>query len=91
MMLGTHCEEFFWSAHFMMEKTSMSQINKIANVLERNPQYPGLTTAMIAKKTSVPKANVAKRVADLRSEGLRIYTNWRKVNGKRKAYYRMAV
>ena len=69
---------------------SMSQIDRIVNVLSLNTQYPGLTAAMIVKKTRVPKANVAKRVHDLRNEGFEIYTNYRKVNGKRKAYYRMA-
>lgn len=67
----------------------MSQIEKIVDVLARNPKYPGLTASMIAKRTNVPRANVAKRVHDLRNEGYEIYTNYRKVNGERKAYYRM--
>lgn len=67
----------------------MSQIDKIATVLARNSTYPGLTASMIAKKTGVPRSNVAKRVFDLRNEGFAIYTNYRKVNGARKAYYRM--
>jgi biotin operon repressor len=68
----------------------MSQINKIATVLTNNPASPGLTASMIAKKAGVPRAAVSKRVADLRSEGFAIYTNYRNVNGVRKAYYRMA-
>jgi DNA-binding IclR family transcriptional regulator len=67
-----------------------SQIDKIANVLAQNTQTPGLTAAMIAKKAGVPKANVAKRVSDLRSEGFAIYTNFRVRNGARKSYYRLA-
>lgn len=68
----------------------MSQITKIAKVLARNSQTPGLTASMIAKKARVPKANVAKRVHDLRNEGYEIYTNYRMRNGERKTYYRMA-
>lgn len=68
----------------------MSQIDRIVTTLSQYNQTPGLTAAMIVKKTGVPKANVAKRVHDLRAEGFEIYTNYRKVNGKRKAYYRMA-
>jgi DNA-binding IclR family transcriptional regulator len=68
----------------------MSQIDRIATVLNKYNQTPGLTASMIVKKTGVPKANVAKRVHDLRSEGFEIYTNYRMRNGKRKAYYRMA-
>ena len=67
-----------------------SQINKILTVLSNNPKTPGLTASMIARKARMPRDNVRKRVADLRSEGFNIYTNFRKVNGKRKAYYRMA-
>jgi Mn-dependent DtxR family transcriptional regulator len=68
----------------------MSQIDRIATVLSKYNQNPGLTAAMIVKKTGVPKPNVAKRVHDLRNEGYRIYTNYRTVNGKRRTYYRMA-
>lgn len=68
----------------------MSQIDKIVTVLASNRKSPGLTASMIAKKGSVPRSNIAKRVHDLRNEGYTIYTNYRKVNGKRKAYYRMA-
>jgi biotin operon repressor len=68
----------------------MSQINKIANVLSLTRTAPGMTVAMIAKKTGVPKASVAKRIFDLRSEGFAIETNYRQINGSRKTYYQMS-
>lgn len=68
----------------------MSQTKKIANVLSLSAKMtPGLTVAMIAKKTGVPKSSVAKRVFDLRSEGFTINTNYRLINGSRKTYYHM--
>lgn len=68
----------------------MSQIEKIVNVLSRNDKTPGLTASMIAKMAGVPRPNVSKRIHDLRNQGFEIYTNYRNVNGARKAYYRMA-
>ena len=68
----------------------MAQIDKVFNALADNSKSYGLTASMIAKKTRVPRANVAKRVHDLRNEGHEIYTNYRIVNGVRKAYYRMS-
>jgi hypothetical protein len=68
----------------------MSQIDRIVRVLAKRNDSPGMTAAMVAKFAHVPKTNVAKRVADLRNEGFEIYTNYRLINGKRKAYYRLA-
>jgi len=68
----------------------MSQIDRIVKVLAKRNMTPGMTAAMVAKFAHVPKANVAKRVSDLRNEGYEIYTNYRKIGGKRKAYYRLA-
>lgn len=67
----------------------MAQIDKVFNVLAGNSKTPGLTASMIAKRTRVPRTSVMKRVHDLRNEGHEIYTNWRTVNGVRKAYYIM--
>lgn len=69
----------------------MSQLNRVADVLSRNTSTPGITVSAIAKAARVPKENVYKRICDLRHEGLRIYSNFRKVNGRRKMYYRLAV
>ena len=69
----------------------MSQIDRIATVLAKNNKGAGITVSQIAKLALVPRDNVSKRVADLRSEGYAIYSNYRKVNGERKMYYRMAV
>lgn len=69
----------------------MSQMSKIANVLRKNNKGSGITVAEIARRTGVPKANVHKRVYDLRvNEGHTIYSNFRMVNGKRKVFYRFA-
>ena len=70
----------------------MSQLSKVAGVLRKNTQYPGVTAAFIAKKTGVPMDSIRKRVYDLRTiEGRTIYTNTRKVNGQKRTYYRFAV
>ena len=66
-----------------------TQIEKIENVLLRHNTGPGITAASVARIARVPYENVSKRVYDLR-EYYQIYTNWRKVNGKRTAFYRLA-
>ena len=69
---------------------SMSQIDRIANVLAKHNAGAGITASQVAKLARVPRENVSKRVYDLRTEGYAIYSNYRKVNGERKLYYRMA-
>ena len=66
-----------------------TQIEKIENVLLRHNAGPGITVDSIARIARVPREAVSKRVADLR-EFYSIYTNYRKVNGKRTAFYRLA-
>ena len=66
-----------------------TQIEKIENVLLRHNAGPGITVDSIARMARVPREAVSKRVADLR-EFYSIYTNYRKVNGKRTAFYRLA-
>lgn len=69
----------------------MSQLSKVAKVLRQNNKGAGITVAQITRLTGVPKTSVSKRVYDLRTlEGQTIYSNYRKVNGKRKMYYRFA-
>jgi biotin operon repressor len=68
----------------------MSQTDRIVRVLTTRSETSGMTAAMIAKFAHVPKSNVAKRVFDLRNEGYEILADYRRVNGKRKAYYRLA-
>ncbi len=65
-----------------------SQIEKIENILLRHTASPGVTAQAIANMARVPYETVGKRVYDLR-EYYTIYTNYRKVNGKRKAFYRL--
>ena len=57
--------------------------------LLRHNAGPGITVDSIARMARVPREAVSKRVADLR-EFYSIYTNYRKVNGKRTAFYRLA-
>ena len=66
-----------------------TQIQKIENALLRHNTGPGITAAAVARIARVPREAVAKRVSDLR-EVYTIYTNWRKVDGKRTAFYRLA-
>lgn len=72
-----------------MATTRKTQIEKIENVLLRHTASPGVTSAAIARIARVPREAVAKRVSDLR-EYYSIYTNYRKVDGKRTAFYRLA-
>ena len=66
-----------------------TQIEKIENALLNHNTGPGITAKAIARIARVPLATVGKRVFDLR-EDYNIYTNYRKVNGKRTAFYRLA-
>lgn len=66
-----------------------TQIEKIENVLLRHTATPGVTAKSIANMARVPHEAVGKRIYDLR-EYYDIYTNYRNVNGKRTAFYRLA-
>ena len=66
-----------------------TQIEKIENALLRHNTGPGITAKAVARIARVPVDAVAKRVSDLR-EYYQIYTNYRKVDGKRTAFYRLA-
>jgi hypothetical protein len=66
-----------------------TQIEKIENVLLKYNTGAGVTADSISRLARVPRENVGKRVHDLR-EYYNIYTNYRNVNGKRTAFYRLA-
>jgi hypothetical protein len=66
-----------------------TQIEKIENVLLKHNAGPGITVDSISRMARVPRESVSKRVADLREE-YKIYTNYRKIDGKRTAFYRLA-
>ena len=72
-----------------MATARKTQIEKIENVLLKHNTGPGITASSVARIARVPREAVAKRVADLR-EYYNIYTNYRKVDGKRTAFYRLA-
>lgn len=70
----------------------LSQYDKVLNYLVNHGEsYPGVTASRIASDTKVPRPSVAKRIYDLRENGLTIYTNVRKVSGQPRAYYRLSV
>lgn len=69
--------------------TKKTQVEKIETALRKYAVSPGVTAKAIAQRTKVPLANVYKRICDLR-QTYTIYTNYRKLNGKRTAFYRLA-
>lgn len=72
-----------------MATARKTQIEKIETVLLKHTASPGITSDAVARIARVPRESVAKRVADLR-EYYNIYTNYRMVDGKRTAFYRLA-
>jgi hypothetical protein len=74
---------------YIMATARKTQIEKIENVLLKHNTGAGITADSVARIARVPREAVAKRVADLR-EFYNIYTNYRKVDGKRTAFYRLA-
>jgi hypothetical protein len=66
-----------------------TQVEKIESILLRHTATPGITADSVARMARIPRESVAKRVADLR-EFYDIYTNYRMVDGKRTAFYRLA-
>lgn len=73
-----------------MANAKKTQIEKIESVLEKYNDGAGLTADAVAALARVPRDSVSKRVADLRDWGYNIYTNYRNVDGKRTAFYRLA-
>ena len=72
-----------------MATKKKTQIEKIENALLNHNTGPGITASAVARIARVPRAAVTKRISDLR-EYYQIYTNWRKVDGKRTAFFRLA-
>lgn len=73
-----------------MTTKTMTQCEKIANVLRKNTKGAGITPARIAQLARVSRDAVYRRVSELRSDGMQIFTNSRKVDGKKQTYYRYA-
>lgn len=71
-------------------RTTTTQWERIANVLMKNTKGAGITPAKVAQLARVSRDAVYRRVADLRSDGMQIFTNSRKVNGKKQTFYRYA-
>lgn len=69
----------------------MTDIAKIEKHLRCNSNGEGITVAKLVKLTGVPKSSIYKRIHDLHSlYEMKIEKNYRKVNGGRKLYYRIA-
>ena len=69
----------------------MSHITRVENVLRKNNTGSGITAGKLAQLSGLSKIAVYKRVSDLRNvHGETIYRNFKKVNGKRKMFYRIA-
>lgn len=69
----------------------MSQIDKVAKHLNRHSKNGGISAKKLANLAHVPLGSVYKRVYDLRTlEGATIVSEYRKVNGRRKMFYRAA-
>jgi hypothetical protein len=64
-------------------------LTKLENALQRYNTGPGITADSLAKVARVNRCSITQRIAELR-ESYKIYTNYRKVNGKRTAFYRFA-
>jgi len=55
-------------------------------VLMNNSTSPGITASQLAKKVGTNRTDAMKRVSDLRSAGLKIFSNVK----RNKTYYRIA-
>jgi biotin operon repressor len=80
----------FEMENYIMATAKKTQIEKIETALRRYNTGAGVTADKVASMARVPREAVAKRVSDLRDWGYTIYTNYRNVNGKRTAFYRIA-
>ena len=68
-------------------KKRTSQKERVLTALARaGKSYPGITISAVAKRANTPRANVMKRVYDLRNEGFNIETNVE----NQKVYYSLA-
>jgi biotin operon repressor len=67
------------------------ELPRVAKFLRENNEGAGVTASQIARATGVKRANVVKRISDLRNvEGKTIYSNMRIVKGAKKIFYRFA-
>ena len=66
-----------------------TQIEKVEGALIRHNATPGITAKRIASIARIPQHAVSKIVCTL-GDTYTIYKNWRKVDGKRTAFYRLA-
>jgi DNA-binding Lrp family transcriptional regulator len=68
----------------------MSELFKVATVLERTKRKGPVTASYIAKAANMPRENVRKRIYDLKTlRGFKISTELKKYGSKTKAYYRI--
>jgi Mn-dependent DtxR family transcriptional regulator len=72
-----------------MGKTQ-KRLNGVLDTLAENRGTPGVRTSTLRKKLKMTPNRLSDMVWRLRDEGHEIYTNYRKVDGKRVAFYRLA-
>ena len=65
----------------------MSVKQKMLNALKQKSGYNTFTVAQAKRRFGI--SNVSARIEELRKEGHCIYTNYKNVNGKKTAYYRI--
>lgn len=66
-----------------------SNIDRVYEALSNDRSYPGLTASQIAAARGIDRAEVMRRVSDLKREGFTIYSNVSKRSGVPRVYYRM--
>ena len=66
---------------------AISAKSKMLNALKQPSGYNTFTVAQAQRRFGIQ--NVSARIEELRKEGHCIYTNYRKVDGKKTAYYRL--
>ena len=65
----------------------MSVKEKMLNALKQKSGYNTFTVAQAKRRFGI--SNVSARIEELRKEGHCIYTNYKSVNGKKTAFYRL--
>ena len=65
----------------------MSVKEKMLNALKQKSGYNTFTVAQAKRRFGI--SNVSARIEELRKEGHCIYTNYKNVNGKKTAFYRI--
>lgn len=74
----------------MKTNNTLTQTQRLANVLSRNTTGRGITVHRLCKLAKVPRASVYRRIHELRDAGLEITSQAFAVKGKKTHYYLLA-